>query len=41
LPVNVPLAGELLGEYASAFGALETQGNYLALELQQSIDALQ
>lgn len=41
LPANVPQAAVLLGEYAAAFGALETQGNYLALELQQSIDALQ
>jgi hypothetical protein len=41
LPANVPQAAVLLGEYAVAFGALETQANYLALDLQQSIDALQ
>jgi hypothetical protein len=41
LPQNVPAAAALLGEYADAFSALETQANYLALELQQSIDALQ
>jgi hypothetical protein len=40
-PTKVPQAAKLLGEYATAFSALETQGNYLALELQQSIDALQ
>jgi hypothetical protein len=41
LPTNVPQAAVLLGEYAVAFSALETQANYLALDLQQSIDALQ
>jgi hypothetical protein len=41
LPQNVPTAAALLGEYADAFSALETEANYLALELQQSIDALQ
>lgn len=41
LPGNVPRAAALLGEYADAFTELETKGNYLALELQQSISALQ
>jgi hypothetical protein len=41
LPENVPVAAALLGEYADAFGKLETESNYLVLELQQSIDALQ
>jgi hypothetical protein len=40
LPGNVPAAAALLGEYASAFSELETQSNYLALELQESIDSL-
>jgi len=40
-PANVPKAAALLGEYAEAFSALETKGNYVALELQQSIAALQ
>jgi hypothetical protein len=41
LPANVPVAAALLGEYADAFGALESLSNYIALDLQQSIDALQ
>ena len=41
LPENVPRAAALLGEYASAFSALETRSNYLALDLQQTIDALE
>jgi hypothetical protein len=40
LPQNVPSAAKLLGEYATEFNALETQANYIALELQQSIDIL-
>lgn len=40
LPANVPLAAALLGEYADAFSALETTSNYLALDIQQAIDAL-
>jgi cell division protein ZapA (FtsZ GTPase activity inhibitor) len=41
LPDNVPKAAVLLAEYAEAFGALETQANYLALELEESVIALQ
>jgi len=41
LPANVPIAAALLGEYAEAFNALETESNYLALDLQQSIDSLE
>lgn len=41
LPHNVPIAADLLGEYADAFGALETQANYLALELEESVISLQ
>jgi hypothetical protein len=40
LPENVPAAAALLGSYAQAFGALESQCNYLALDLQQTIDRL-
>jgi hypothetical protein len=41
LPSNVPIAAVRLGEYADAFGPLESTCNYLVLELQQSIDALE
>jgi hypothetical protein len=41
LPENVPAAAALLGEYADAFSRLESTSNYVALDLQQSIDALQ
>jgi hypothetical protein len=40
LPENVPAAATLLGHYAQAFSGLESQCNYLALDLQQTIDAL-
>jgi hypothetical protein len=41
LPVNVPVAAALLGEYADAFSRLESTSNYLAFDLQQSIETLQ
>jgi hypothetical protein len=41
LPKNVPTAAALLGEYADAFSRLETTSNYIAFDLQQSIDALE
>ncbi len=41
VPANVPVAAALLGEYADAFSKLETTANYLALDLQQSIEALE
>ena len=41
LPANVPIAALLLGEYADAFGTLESTSNYLALDLQQSIDSME
>jgi hypothetical protein len=41
LPANVQTAAALLGEYADAFSKLETESNYLALDLQQSIDVLE
>jgi hypothetical protein len=40
-PGNVPAAAALLGEYAEAFSRLESTSNYVALELQQSIDVLE
>jgi hypothetical protein len=40
LPANVPRAAALLGEYADAFSVLESTSNFLALDLQQAIDAL-
>jgi hypothetical protein len=39
-PENVPAASTLLGEYAKAFGALESESKYLAQDLQESIDEL-
>jgi len=39
-PGNVPAAAVILGEYAEAFSRLESTSNYVALELQQSIDVL-
>lgn len=39
-PKNVAAAAKLLGEYAVVFQRLETQSNYLALDIQQSIDVL-
>jgi hypothetical protein len=41
LPANVPIAAALLGEYAEAFSRLESTSNYVALDLQQSIDVLE
>lgn len=41
LPANVPVAAALLGEYSDAFSKLESTSNYVALDLQQSIDALE
>jgi len=41
LPANVPVAAAVLGEYADAFSILETTANYMALDLQQSIDSLE
>jgi hypothetical protein len=41
VPANVPGAAALLGEYADAFSRLESTSNYVALDLQQSIDALE
>jgi hypothetical protein len=40
-PKNVPAAAKLLGEYADAFSVLESAANFVALDLQQSIDALE
>jgi hypothetical protein len=40
-PVKVSAAAALLGDYADELSALETESNYLALDLQQSIDELQ
>lgn len=40
LPQNVPVAAALLGEYADRFSRLEASCNYIALDLQESIDAL-
>jgi hypothetical protein len=39
-PANVPKAARTLGEYALAFGRLETECNYTALELQRMVDDL-
>lgn len=39
-PSKVPDAAAVLGEYATAFGQLETVCNYNFLQLQASIDAL-
>lgn len=39
-PGNVPAAAAVLGEYAQAFSAIESESNFLALDLQQTIDAL-
>jgi len=40
-PASVPTAAALLGAYADVFSKLETTSNYLALDIQQSIDALE
>jgi hypothetical protein len=38
---NVIKAASLLGEYSMIFSALQTQSNYVALDLQQTIDTLE
>ena len=40
-PARVPDAAKLLGAYAQEFSRLESESNFVVLELQQSIDALE
>jgi hypothetical protein len=40
-PNNVPKAAKVLGRYADSFSKLESECNYLTLELRQSIQQLQ